>query len=150
MKVFLFVFLIIINDLCYAKANDGFSIPYKPYQNFTFDYVHRGTMNISSCGKELLTCWEIIRPEKICYNKNYYESICGVLRQECSEMFGPVDDYGHLMNFFEMVCEYYQLHTRKFYSDAFGRELGEILVNNLQPNVTNTTLSFYIKSDKSP
>ncbi|XP_061714715.1 uncharacterized protein LOC133523247 [Cydia pomonella] len=65
------------------------------YQPMTEDYDvrHNGQLFMPPCMKQLLNCWELVKPELFCtYTRQYrqaLESICMDLRFHCNEFTGP-------------------------------------------------------------
>ncbi|XP_069363119.1 uncharacterized protein [Maniola hyperantus] len=57
----------------------------KNFVPLTFPQVHRGSFNISNCVRELLNCWEVIKPDLVCTGALIFESVCGVLRHQCTD-----------------------------------------------------------------
>ncbi|XP_048006589.1 uncharacterized protein LOC125241921 [Leguminivora glycinivorella] len=58
-----------------------------------YDVRHRGQLNLPPCMKQLMNCWEVIKPELFCkYGREYrqaLESMCMDLRFQCVEFLGP-------------------------------------------------------------
>ncbi|XP_075980150.1 uncharacterized protein LOC142979219 [Anticarsia gemmatalis] len=59
---------------------------------FDSSYI-RGAFNMSECMKELMTCWELIRPDTACRPIVYYESVCSHIRDYCHDEYGDLELY---------------------------------------------------------
>ncbi|XP_063547557.1 uncharacterized protein LOC134755007 [Cydia strobilella] len=65
------------------------------YKSMTeeYDVRHRGQLFLPPCMKQLLNCWELVKPDLFCkYTRQYrqaLESICMDLRFQCMEFSGP-------------------------------------------------------------
>ncbi|XP_052745068.1 uncharacterized protein LOC128199468 [Bicyclus anynana] len=55
------------------------------YKNMSLGVFHRGTFDHSECVKELLNCWENIKSDIVCTFGIAFESVCGLLRQHCTD-----------------------------------------------------------------
>ncbi|XP_041985787.1 uncharacterized protein LOC121738038 [Aricia agestis] len=55
----------------------------KYFKPMTLDMKLRGGVNTSNCTTWMLNCWELVKPQVVCMDGYYYESVCGAMRLRC-------------------------------------------------------------------
>ncbi|XP_046972984.1 uncharacterized protein LOC124539699 [Vanessa cardui] len=72
------------------KFATGEEFPPRQFQYLKMDNLHRGSFNDTDCLRELLNCWEVVKADIICTHGVVFESVCGVMKRDCSEKTGYI------------------------------------------------------------
>ncbi|XP_022837830.1 uncharacterized protein LOC111364984 [Spodoptera litura] len=100
--------LLILPNYYHVTEGQNVLLPTAFYKTTVFEKINRGGYNITDCLKELLNCWEFIKPDIICI-KNKYEqyktTACEVLKETCDDYTGLIEDnFGTRLTMFETTC----------------------------------------------
>nr|XP_026499450.1 uncharacterized protein LOC113403198 [Vanessa tameamea] len=82
-----------------GKFATGYDSP-RQFQYLKMDHLHRGSFNNTDCLRELLNCWEVVKPDIICSNAYVFESVCGIMKQDCTEKHGLIDRMNNVIFYF--------------------------------------------------
>ncbi|XP_050357809.1 uncharacterized protein LOC126778347 [Nymphalis io] len=110
--VFNLYLVIYITNECGSFESGEDSGP-RQFQYISMDFVHRGSFNNTDCLRELLNCWEVVKPDIICNRGVVFESVCGIMKRECSEKRGLINQLDGPL--FESFCKSdgYDQRTRR-------------------------------------
>nr|ADJ58578.1 seminal fluid protein HACP040 [Heliconius melpomene] len=114
MKVFVCLYVIVLAYL-FSRHSDKasaqyFDDPSRHFQYLQMGLVHRGSFNNTDCSRNLLNCWEIIKPDLICSHWVVYESVCGVMHTDCNDRSGLT--FRDIVPIYEGFCKYRRYDAR--------------------------------------
>ncbi|XP_047539904.1 uncharacterized protein LOC125073209 [Vanessa atalanta] len=95
---------------CGKFATGDDSLPPRQFQYLKMDYLHRGSFNNTDCLRELLNCWEVVKPDIICSKGVIFESVCGIMKRDCTEKHGLVNQQEGPL--FESFCRTWKYDSR--------------------------------------
>ncbi|XP_026735187.1 uncharacterized protein LOC113499051 isoform X2 [Trichoplusia ni] len=100
----------------HAQYQQVYPSPNGTFKFMKFEWMNRGGYNISTCLKDLMNCWEVMRGDVICAHAKHTQTICEHMKEECSDYYGYLDNWYHGFSMMEAVChdgEYQQYSRRK-------------------------------------
>ncbi|XP_035439243.2 uncharacterized protein LOC118268734 [Spodoptera frugiperda] len=101
--------LIILPNYYHVTEGQSLAVPDKFFKKVTFEKINRGGYNVTTCLQDLLNCWEVIKPDVVCFKRWSYDTykltVCEMLKDTCDDFKGYIDEkLGTRLTLFETTC----------------------------------------------